>query len=177
MRYSPRYKRFYDDRYWWSNHDYKPSKRHNVWCNRTWAKMNADPYTLMHRRVQMLRKLERAQDEVCESGYTRGQGWGGLARAWTGFIIAKRNNDTDLMERYALTIHRIERDLSIPLYEFRELKFAALEYMQDEENRDLLQEKARQLHKEVDELSSNDILDVMLEQDQKAYELLNKDSS
>ena len=27
----------------------------------------------------MLRKLERKQDEVCESGFTRGQGWGGLA--------------------------------------------------------------------------------------------------
>ena len=67
----------------------------------------------------MLRKLERKQDEVCESGFTRGQGWGGLARAWTGFIIAKENNDTDLMERYARTMHRIEKDTKIPLYEFR----------------------------------------------------------
>ena len=72
------------------------------------------------------------------------------------------------MERYALTIHRIEKDLKIPLYEFRELKFAALEYVQDEENHDLLREKARQLNKEVDELSSNDILDIILEQDLKA---------
>lgn len=124
----------------------------------------------------MIKKLERAQDEVCESEFTRGQGWAGLARAWTGFIIAKRNNDRDLMERYALAIHRMEKDMNIALYQFQELKFAAVEYMQDKENHDLLQEKARQLHKEVDELSSNDILDVMIEQDQKAYELLNKDS-
>ena len=43
--------------------------------------MNVDRYVLIQRRVRMLRKLERKQDEVCESGFTRGQGWEGLARA------------------------------------------------------------------------------------------------
>jgi hypothetical protein len=78
------------------------------------------------------------------------------------------------MQYYAEGIRRIEKDMRIEITEFPELQLAALEYVQDPENSDLLEEKAKELDKDVDELSSQDILDIMLEQDQKAYDMLNE---
>ena len=77
------------------------------------------------------------------------------------------------MHHYAMGIQKIEKDLGLAIYPFEDLKLAAVEYANDPENQQLIEDKAAELNKDPDELSSQEILDIMLEQDRKAYELLN----
>lgn len=63
--------------------------------------------------------------------------------------------------------------MGLSVYQFEDLKLAAVEYANDPENQELIEDKAAELNKEPDELSSQEILDIMLLQDRKAYELLN----
>lgn len=165
MRYSPQYRKFYNDEYYFKDHEYKPSKR-NKYCIR-----KVDPMVYLARRVRMARYMQKYECEICDSGWTRGQGWGGLYRAWQAFIINKLDDNTDGMEMYAKVIRKIQKDLKIEVRQFPGLKVAALEYMTDPENRDLLQEEAERLDKDVDDMNSEDVLNVMLEQDKLAYEL------
>ena len=112
-------------------------------------------------------------DQICPSGYTRSHGWNALFRAWNGFIIRKQEGDEEGMHYYAMGIQKLEKDLGLSIYPFEDLKLAAVEYANDPENQELIEERAEELNKAPDELSSQDILDIMLEQDRKAYELLN----
>ena len=108
---------------------------------------------------------------ICPSGWSRDQGWGALYKAWQAFIIRKYENDRDGMEVYAKVIRKIQQDIGVKMHEFPDLKLAALEYMHDPENRDLLEEEAKAQDKEVEDLNTEDVLNVMLEQDRFAYEL------
>jgi hypothetical protein len=44
--------------------------------------------------------------------------WGGLNRAWVGFVIAKSQCDCEKMRKYAVAIRKFERLLSIEISEF-----------------------------------------------------------
>ena len=170
MRYSTGYHRFYNDRYYWSKYEYRPSVR------RKHRKKN-DPFEIIKTRLQWMRRVERMQtssgDQICPSGYTRSQGWNALFRAWNGFIIKKQEGDNEGMYYYAIGIQKLEKDLGLSIYPFQDLKLAAVEYANDPKNQSLIEERAAELNKDPDELSSQEILDIMLEQDRKAYELLN----
>jgi hypothetical protein len=47
--------------------------------------------------------------------------WGGLRRAWVGYVIAKSQCDCEKMRKYAVAIRKFERLLSIEISEFPEL--------------------------------------------------------
>lgn len=112
-------------------------------------------------------------DRLCPSGYTRNQGWVALLKAWKGFVVKKSEDDIEGMHRYAIWIRELEKDLGISIYPFQDLKLAAVEYANDPENHSLLEEKAAELDKDPDELSSQDVLDIMIQQDKYAYDILN----
>jgi hypothetical protein len=162
-RYSPEHRRFYNDQYYYKDKEYKPSKRNSYWTKRK------DPLTYIKRRMSMAKRMEYMG--ICPSGWSRDQGWGALYKAWQAFIIRKEDNDRDGMERYAQVIRKIQKDIGIKIHEFADLKLVALEYMHDDENKDLLEEKAQELDKEVEDLNTEDVLNIMLEQDRFAYEL------
>ena len=47
--------------------------------------------------------------------------WGGLRRAWVGYVIAKDQCDCEKMRKYAIVIRKFERLLNIEINEFPEL--------------------------------------------------------
>lgn len=183
VRYSPKYKRFYNDSFYYSDprHSYKPSRRNAFTYNN--RKAVADPLGVLARKVKYIQGFNRAMERgshsdkyrICETGFTRGQGWGGIFKAWQGFIInMNKTGDVEKIETYARAIQRMEKDLGVAVNQFPELKLAALDYMQDSNHRDVLEEKARKLNKDVSELNSQDILSVMIEEDKKSYEQIIK---
>jgi hypothetical protein len=176
--YSPKYKRFYNDKYYYKDHEYDGPSRRNAYRDKS---SSLDPLRALDKRIKYINRLQKTLEKkkydksyrICESGFTQGQGWGGLYRSWLAFLInVKKTGDLEMIERYALAIQKIERDMGLVINQFPELKLAALEYMEEEGNYDVLEERANKLHKPVEELSSQDILDVMIERDQKAYELI-----
>ena len=166
-RYSPEHRRFYNNQYYYKDKEYKPSKRNSYWTKRK------DPLTYITRRMNATKQLEYQyyHSGICHSGFTKNQGWGALYKAWQAFILRYQDNDKDGMETYAKVIRKIQNDIGIKMHEFPDLKLAALEYIHDDENKDLLEEKAQELDKEVEDLNTEDVLNVMLEQDRFAYEL------
>lgn len=78
------------------------------------------------------------RDRVLESGYTVGQAWGCLDKAWNGFMRARRVRNYSDMKLYATVIQRVERELGIEVNDFPELGLCVCEPEQhddeDEEN-------------------------------------------
>ena len=169
-RYSPEHRRFYNDEYYFKDKEYKPSRRNR------YVVRKVDPMAYLVRRMKMAKSFEYqctvGGSGICPSGWTTSQGWAGLYRAWQAFIIRRADNDIDGMQEYARVIRKIQKDMRIEVRVFPDLKLAALEYMHEPENHDLLEEKAEELDKDdVDDLNSEDVLNIMLEQDRLAYEL------
>jgi hypothetical protein len=54
------------------------------------------------------------------SGYTVGQTWGALHKAWLGYCIALNKNEDEKTLYYASIIQKLQRELGIPVREFAE---------------------------------------------------------
>lgn len=64
----------------------------------------------------------RYADEYLEEGnFTVGSAWGALRRCWTGYRIAKGQDDYEKMVKYAKAIQRLQRLLNISRTEFPDL--------------------------------------------------------
>ena len=59
--------------------------------------------------------------------------WGGLHKAWLGFVIAKSQLDYEKMNKYAIVIQKFERRLNIEINEFPELGLYAFNALFDKE--------------------------------------------
>jgi hypothetical protein len=71
------------------------------------------------------------KDRILESGYTVGQGWGCLNKAWNGFMRAKRLENYADMKLYASIIQRVEKELEIEVNDFPELGLCACDLEED----------------------------------------------
>ena len=63
--------------------------------------------------------------------------FGGLNRAWVGYVIAKNQCDYEKMRQYAVAIQKFERRLNITINEFPELGlyiYDAFEYKAEDED-------------------------------------------
>src|SRR5215203_2897762 len=60
--------------------------------------------------------------------------WGGLHRAWIGYVIAKSQNDYEKMRKYAIVIRKFERRLNIAISDFPEIGVYGFE--EDFENKE-----------------------------------------
>jgi len=57
----------------------------------------------------------------CRSGYTRGQGWSALSKAWLGYKIANNPKKGESFQNrlgYAVTIQNIQTDMGLPRTSF-----------------------------------------------------------
>ncbi len=52
-------------------------------------------------------------------GYSKGQMWGALKKAWTGFRIAKVKNDAEKMKQYSERINALQVQLGLTKTEFK----------------------------------------------------------
>jgi hypothetical protein len=60
------------------------------------------------------------------NGYrNEGPLWGGLHKAWLGYVIAKSQLDFEKMTKYAIAVQKFERLLNVELNEFPELGLCA----------------------------------------------------
>ena len=62
-------------------------------------------------------------NEVLPCGFTVGQSWICLKKAWKGYKISKGEDDVEKMKMYASIIQKVERELGIPITDFSNLKF------------------------------------------------------
>ena len=59
-----------------------------------------------------------------ENGFTTGQSWGALRKAWKGYRIAKVQSDSPRMTEYATKIRKIQGELGITRSTFPNLGIA-----------------------------------------------------
>ena len=65
--------------------------------------------------------VNQVQASVSNQGFTVGQSWGALRKAWKGYRIAKVQNDDTKMTKYATKIRKIQGELNIAISSFPNL--------------------------------------------------------
>lgn len=65
--------------------------------------------------------VNQVQASVSNQGFTVGQSWGALRKAWKGYRIAKVQSDDTKMTEYANKIRKIQGELSIAVSSFPNL--------------------------------------------------------
>ena len=65
--------------------------------------------------------VNQVQAGVSSQGFTVGQSWGALRKAWKGYRIAKVQNDDTKMTEYATKIRKIQGELNIAISSFPNL--------------------------------------------------------
>ena len=73
------------------------------------------------------------RNKVLSSGFTVGETWGGLEKAWVGFRAAKRLENYSDMKLYASIIQRLEKELKIEVNDFPELGLCACDLEEETE--------------------------------------------
>src|SRR5918996_1562995 len=105
-----------------STHKYGRSNRRHF-ARQNHRKKTSDQYLKKFRNVQL--SQFRADKWIpCPSGYTRGQGWNCLFRAWLGYKISKNpRNGESFQDRlgWATTIQNIQTDLGLQRSSFPNL--------------------------------------------------------
>ena len=72
--------------------------------------------------LHVYHRLQTAErDRKLLSGYTVGQTWGALHKAWLGYCIAVNKNEDEKTLLYASIIQKLQRELGIPVREFAEV--------------------------------------------------------
>jgi hypothetical protein len=74
------------------------------------------------------------KDRKLPSGYTIGQTWGGLHKAWLGYCIALSKGEDENALLYASIIQKLQRELGIPVREFAEVDMFGSAIDKDESN-------------------------------------------
>ncbi|MGH9977214.1 MAG: hypothetical protein ACRD8Z_15480, partial [Nitrososphaeraceae archaeon] len=73
-------------------------------------------------KLHVYHRLQIAEkDRKLPSGYTFGQTWGGLHKAWLGYCIALHKNEDEKTLLYASIIQKLQRELGISVREFAEV--------------------------------------------------------
>ena len=72
--------------------------------------------------LRVYHRLQQAEkDRKLPSGYTVGQTWGALHKAWLGYCIALSKNEDENALLYASIVQKLQRELGIPVREFAEV--------------------------------------------------------
>jgi len=61
-------------------------------------------------------------DTVLPCGYTVGQSWTCLKKAWKGYKISKAEGDLEKMKLYASIIQKVQKELGTRIIDFPNLK-------------------------------------------------------
>jgi hypothetical protein len=72
--------------------------------------------------LRVYHRLQTAEkDRKLPSGYTIGQTWGALKKAWLAYCIALNKNEDEKTLLYASIVQKLQRELDIPVREFAEV--------------------------------------------------------
>jgi hypothetical protein len=69
--------------------------------------------------LRVYHRLQQSEkDRKLPSGYSVGQTWGGLHKAWLGYCIALSKNEDENALLYASIVQKLQRELGIEVREF-----------------------------------------------------------
>jgi hypothetical protein len=72
--------------------------------------------------LHVYHRLQQAEsDRKLPSGYTVGQTWGALRKAWLAYCIALSKTEDEKALLYASILQKLQRELGIPVREFAEV--------------------------------------------------------
>lgn len=106
-----------------SENNWGRSNRRRHFARQNYRKKSSDQYVKKFRNVQ-LSQFSADHWIPCPSGYSRGQGWNCLFRAWLGYRISKNpKNGESLQDRlgWAIKIQNIQSDLGLQRSAFPDL--------------------------------------------------------
>jgi hypothetical protein len=78
--------------------------------------------TLQRDFSNLNKQLRRRDGILLDSGFYDTETWGGLRKCWTGYKIAKSEDDTEDMKYYAKGIRKFQRELNISVSEFPQFR-------------------------------------------------------
>jgi hypothetical protein len=111
--------------------------------------------------LRVYHRLQQAErDRKLPSGYTVGQTWGALHKAWLGYCIAINKNEDENILLYASIIQKLQRELGIPVREFAEVDMFGSAIDKDESNLAVIDpftnEKIQDAKEDEDDYVEND---------------------
>ncbi len=68
------------------------------------------------------------RSKLLDSFFYENQTWGGLIKAWKGYIIAKNKHEYDRMEYYAAVIQKLQNELGLRVSSFPDIGLSALKF-------------------------------------------------
>jgi len=77
--------------------------------------------SIQENEITTSQPVNQVQASVSSQGFTVGQSWGALRKAWKGYRIAKVQNDDTKMTEYATKIRKIQGELNIAISSFPNL--------------------------------------------------------
>ena len=80
--------------------------------------------------------INTGRSKILSGIFFENQAWGGLYKAWKGYVIAKNKDEYDNMEKYARIIQELQHELGLPISSFDNIGMSAA--AQEENN---IQEK------------------------------------
>src|SRR5919202_2069484 len=82
--------------------------------------------------------VSTGRSKMLDLGFFENQVWGGLHKAWKGYVIAKNKDEYDNMEHYARVIQENQHELGLPISSFDNIGRSATgflwETIQEENN-------------------------------------------
>ena len=86
--------------------------------------------------------INTGRSKILSGIFFENQAWGGLYKAWKGYVIAKNKDEYDNIEKYAHIIQELQHELELPISSFDNIgRSAASFYWQLAEEENNIQEK------------------------------------
>lgn len=86
----------------------------------------------LHKYAKSLKKtaymVRTDRSKLLNSFYYENETWGGLIKAWKGYIIAKNKKEYDRLEYYAAVIQKLQNELALPVSSFPDIGLSALKF-------------------------------------------------
>jgi hypothetical protein len=73
--------------------------------------------------------VDTERSKMLDSGFFENQVWGGLHKAWKGYVIAKNKDEYEKMEHYARIIQESQHDLELPISSFPNIGRSAASFL------------------------------------------------
>jgi hypothetical protein len=75
--------------------------------------------------------VNTGRSKMLDSGFFENQVWGGLHKAWKGYVIAKNKDEYEKMEHYARIIQESQHDLGLPISSFDNIGRSATGFLRE----------------------------------------------
>jgi hypothetical protein len=86
-------------------------------------------HTYLKSRKKQDYMINTDRSKMLESGFFENQAWGGLHKAWKGYVIAKNKGEDDKMQVYARRVQELQHDLGLEISSFDKIGMPASNFL------------------------------------------------